>query len=301
MGVERQWSGHASGPHARLAGVRTFTLLGALAGVAGWMWTHDIRALAVVLLAAAALLALALAAPAHAAEPVRAHGFTFLGKPALPPDFPHFPYADPAAPKGGDLALSSVGAYDNFNPFVLRGAAEGAVVGPWVPLPGGATDPAEPLGPHEHFELSTVRGVQRGCLRLRDPRPHLHGRRAAMAHPAGDRRIDRQHRIDAIVDPRVDALRGKMVCVENKKWSKDYLDPSKRSIANAVQVFFKDGTSTTGILWRHASGVFTVKAGEDEYGISLTRRSWKLPFADLMAHCDALIAGQVRGRAVVCF
>lgn len=56
VGVERQWSGHASGPHARLAGLRTFTMLGLLAGVCGWMWTTDVRALAAVLLAATAVL-----------------------------------------------------------------------------------------------------------------------------------------------------------------------------------------------------------------------------------------------------
>ncbi len=38
VGVEREWSGHASGPAARFAGVRTFTLLGLMAGVAGWVW-----------------------------------------------------------------------------------------------------------------------------------------------------------------------------------------------------------------------------------------------------------------------
>ncbi len=37
VGVEREWSGHASGPGARFAGVRTFFLLGAIAGVAGWL------------------------------------------------------------------------------------------------------------------------------------------------------------------------------------------------------------------------------------------------------------------------
>jgi 2-methylcitrate dehydratase len=42
-------------------------------------------------------------------------------------------------------------------------------------------------------------------------------------------------------DPRVDALRGKMICREDARYSKDYLDPEKRSIANAVQVFFEDG------------------------------------------------------------
>ena len=45
-------------------------------------------------------------------------------------------------------------------------------------------------------------------------------------------------------DPRIDALRDKMACVEDPQYSKDYLDPDKRSIANAVQVFFKDGSST---------------------------------------------------------
>ena len=40
VGIERQRSGHASGPDARLGGVRTFTLLGGTAGLAGWLTTH---------------------------------------------------------------------------------------------------------------------------------------------------------------------------------------------------------------------------------------------------------------------
>ena len=42
-------------------------------------------------------------------------------------------------------------------------------------------------------------------------------------------------------DPRIDALRAKMVVTEDKQYSKDYLDPEKRSIANAMQVVFKGG------------------------------------------------------------
>ncbi|CDQ41997.1 2-methylcitrate dehydratase [Virgibacillus salexigens] len=49
---------------------------------------------------------------------------------------------------------------------------------------------------------------------------------------------------EVAADPRVDTLRDKMVVTENKDYTKDYLDPNKRSIANAVQVHFKDGTST---------------------------------------------------------
>jgi 2-methylcitrate dehydratase len=45
-------------------------------------------------------------------------------------------------------------------------------------------------------------------------------------------------------DSRIDELRDKMDVVEDKRYSAEYHDPEKRSIANALQVFFKDGTST---------------------------------------------------------
>jgi 2-methylcitrate dehydratase len=49
---------------------------------------------------------------------------------------------------------------------------------------------------------------------------------------------------DAIAsDPRIDALREKIVCVEDADYSADYHDPEKRSIANAVTVEFNDGSS----------------------------------------------------------
>jgi 2-methylcitrate dehydratase len=59
---------------------------------------------------------------------------------------------------------------------------------------------------------------------------------------------------DVAADPRVDALRDKMVCVEKAEYSKDYHDPEKRSIANAVQVFFKDGTSSDNIAVEYPIG-----------------------------------------------
>ncbi|HEX6297439.1 MAG TPA: bifunctional 2-methylcitrate dehydratase/aconitate hydratase [Burkholderiales bacterium] len=42
-------------------------------------------------------------------------------------------------------------------------------------------------------------------------------------------------------DPRIDRLRAKITCVENRQYTKDYHDPKKRSIANALTVAFKDG------------------------------------------------------------
>jgi len=53
VGLERQWSGHADGADARFAGIRTFTMLGALAGLTGIMANHGQQVFAAILLAGA--------------------------------------------------------------------------------------------------------------------------------------------------------------------------------------------------------------------------------------------------------
>ena len=52
---------------------------------------------------------------------------------------------------------------------------------------------------------------------------------------------------DVASDPRVDQLREKMTIEEDQRYSIEYLEADKRSIANAIQIFFKDGTSTEKI------------------------------------------------------
>lgn len=47
---------------------------------------------------------------------------------------------------------------------------------------------------------------------------------------------------DIAADPRIDALRAKMKVSENERFSRDYHDPEKRSIANSIKLVFKDGT-----------------------------------------------------------
>lgn len=59
---------------------------------------------------------------------------------------------------------------------------------------------------------------------------------------------------ETAANPLIDELREKMVVVEDKQYSKDYLDPEKRSIANAVQVFFKDGTATEKVERQYPLG-----------------------------------------------
>src|SRR5271157_956465 len=84
------------------------------------------------------LCAIAMPALADDAPVTRSHAIAVLAKPALPPNFPYFPYVNPGAPKGGNVTLAAIGAYDSFNPFILRGTAASGVVNPWVVLPGGS-------------------------------------------------------------------------------------------------------------------------------------------------------------------
>src|SRR5690554_5120248 len=53
-----------------------------------------------------------------------AHAYAYLGEPRYPAEFQHFDYANPDAPKGGQLTLSNTGvnsSFDKLNPFSLRG------------------------------------------------------------------------------------------------------------------------------------------------------------------------------------
>jgi 2-methylcitrate dehydratase PrpD len=58
----------------------------------------------------------------------------------------------------------------------------------------------------------------------------------------------------AAADPRIDVLRQKMEVIENSGFSKDYLDPEKRSIGNSVQVFFRDGSATEKVVVEYPIG-----------------------------------------------
>jgi 2-methylcitrate dehydratase len=100
----------------------------------------------------------------------------------------------------------------------------------------------------ERIEIST----QQSAIRIIDKRGALHN--------AADRDhclqyitvvpllfgelTDRHYEDEVAADPRIDALRERCVVVEGPRYSEDYLDPAKRSIANAVRVVFADGTAT---------------------------------------------------------
>lgn len=74
---------------------------------------------------ATAAAALTLAAAGASAEP--RHGISVFGHLEYPPDFQHFRWADPDAPKGGTLRLRDLGTFDTLNFFILRGAKPAAI------------------------------------------------------------------------------------------------------------------------------------------------------------------------------
>lgn len=102
-------------------------------------------------------------------------------------------------------------------------------------------------------------------------------------------RLSAEHYEDAVAaDPRIDALREKMILIEEPAFSRDYYDPAKRSIANAVQVFFRDGSATPKVVVEYPVGHRRRRAE----GIPLLIQKAKTAFAAHFGeeHASALIA-----------
>ncbi len=92
---------------------------------------------------------------------------------------------------------------------------------------------------------------------------------------------------EAAADPRIDALREKMQVIENPRYSRDYLDPEKRSIANAVQVFFTDGSCTQRVEIEYPVGHRRRRAE----GIPLLKKKFEANLADRLPgpQCRAVL------------
>ncbi|MEP1031033.1 MAG: extracellular solute-binding protein, partial [Alphaproteobacteria bacterium] len=75
----------------------------------------------------ALLVLTCLSLPAGAADaPKPVHGLAMHGDLKYGPDFKHFDYVNPDAPKGGTVRLGATGSFDSFNPFIIKGTAAGA-------------------------------------------------------------------------------------------------------------------------------------------------------------------------------
>ena len=83
----------------------------------------------------------ALIGPAAAQE--AAHGLSLFGDLKYGPDFPHFDYANPGAPKGGLLHLATVDTFSTLNPFTLKGVSAAGAGLPFESLLEGSADEAD--------------------------------------------------------------------------------------------------------------------------------------------------------------
>jgi 2-methylcitrate dehydratase len=81
------------------------------------------------------------------------------------------------------------------------------------------------------------------CIQYMVAVPLIHGRLTAA-----------DYEDDIAADPRIDALRARTECVEEPQFSRDYLDPGKRSIANAITIEFKDGSRTDEVVVEYPIG-----------------------------------------------
>jgi 2-methylcitrate dehydratase len=81
------------------------------------------------------------------------------------------------------------------------------------------------------------------CIQYMTAVPFIFGRLTA-----------RDYEEDIAADPRIDALREKIICVEDPGYTADYHDPEKRSIANAITVEFNDGSSFAEVAVEYPIG-----------------------------------------------
>ena len=113
----------------------------------------------------------------------------------------------------------------------------------------------------EDIARITIR-THEACLRIIDKKGPLHNPadrdhciQYMVAVPILFGRLTAQDYEDAVArDPRIDRLRERIVCVENKAFTRDYHDPEKRSIANALTVEFTDGTKLKEVLVEYPIG-----------------------------------------------
>ncbi len=105
-----------------------------------------------------------------------------------------------------------------------------------------------------HTQESAVRIISKsGPLHNPADRDHCLQYMVAAALMKGDLKAD-YYEDGFAQDPRIDQLREKMVVIEDKQYSDDYLNPEKRSITNAIQIYFKDGSHTDKIIVEYPIG-----------------------------------------------
>lgn len=147
--------------------------------------------------------------------------------------------------------------------FAARGPARPAALTPEI---GTNESPGSATAGSELLRTGTVRAPLKALDQIKRVEIHTHESalriidKTGPLHNPADRdhclqymtaiglifgALNADHYEDAVAaDPRIDALRAKMVVKEDARYTREYLEADKRAIANAVQIFFTDGSST---------------------------------------------------------
>lgn len=105
-----------------------------------------------------------------------------------------------------------------------------------------------------HTHESAIRIISKeGTLHNPADRDHCLQYMIAVALLKGDLTAE-DYEDGVAADPRIDELRQKMLILEDERYSREYHEPEKRSIANRLQIFFKDGSSTPEVAVEYPIG-----------------------------------------------
>jgi len=159
------------------------------------------------------------------------------------------------------------------------------------------------LHPHVKDKLSEIKRIdifsQRALMGimdktgpLRNPADRDHSVQYVVAVGLIQGKLDASDFEDAMAsDPRIDALRAKITVTEDKRYTREFTDPKKRSSANAIQITFKDGSRTPKVVvefpfghprrLKNAGGVLRTK-----FERSLARRYAGNRVRRILALCD---------------
>jgi 2-methylcitrate dehydratase len=151
---------------------------------------------------------------------------------------------------------------------------------------------AERLHEIERIELTTHESAIRIISKhgqLNNPADRDHCLQYMVAVPLAFGDLTAEHYEDAFhrKHPIIDVLRSKMVVREDERYSRDYHDPDKRSIANAIQVFFTDGSSTEKVEVEYPIG----HRRRREEGIPVLEAKFRSSLAEVFpsARCDSIV------------
>ena len=214
------------------------------------------RPLAALLCAAAAATALATAG-GLAAEPQRHHALSLVGAPKFGPDFAHFDWVNPGAPKGGYLRQRAIGSFDTLNEHTSKGsqatglslisdtlmvssldepATEYGLVAEWVSMPDDVSSATFWLRPQAHFHDGTPITpddvvFSLAALKKANPRYGLYYKNVVKAEKTGEHTV--KFTFDSTGNRELPQIVGSLPVLPRHYWEAKGADGEQRDLARA--------------------------------------------------------------------